>query len=953
MTEQLPHHGIAVYNPAILNREELKRYFVARRALLEKMLEGLRREQPGKTPQHRLIVGIHGMGKTTLLHRFALAVKEESSLDSVWLPLTFPEEQYNISRLSDFWVNCLDALGDSLEEAGKETFSNELEESVDALPEAEEARAAKALQVLLSYPQRLGKRLLLLVDNLDIVLDRLAESHGVIRELLDHEPHLLLIGASLRVLETTIEYDAAFYDFFKIHELKGLSEKEISEFLRQLAEVDNNSAITHRIAEEPARLHTLYTLTGGNPRTAVLLYGMLAQGIYGDVRSDLERLLDHCTPLYKARFEEFSPQAQKVVDAMAIYWDPLTAGNLAKQVRLPVNTVSTQLTRLERQGVVEKVPLRPGRKHGFQIAERFFNIWYLMRTNRRVRRRLIWLVQFLKVFYSQDELQVRADCHLQNRVTGRGNKSLRHAEFAFCLACVVEDRTTQAALESSALPTMMSLRARHKALGGVIDLDGDDAGLKTQVERIAFIKELPELIAASRTQWPKEVDVGQLTKRLVDCFFLPQEIRQAILSELPSMNDDKLVKFDLLLRTSVNQLNAAFSLDSALHKTLKKAVHEGLIDGILDPEGLRVAAKLYQQPVLAAFAGMLELISSKENTRFSTTELQNLFRQFEKYGISCEWNKLGLALKKRGDLRVSIELFRKQLEVKPDHETARVNLAAALAEQGDLLAAIEELHKQLDVEPDHETALVVLGLVLTMQGNLPAAKEALDKQLDIRPDHEYAWTFLGYVLSKQGDLTAAIKAHHKQLEIKPDHELAWGYLAITLVEQGDLTAAIAAYREGMSYESTKGRCHNYLAWSYYLWGEQLIEAEALAREAVAIDLENLDYRNTLATLLLCNDKWPEAKAEAQLVFEQVGERLLESTWSELQLFFREAVTKGYTQEVVELLRETGAAERWRPLYTALKAVVEGKDQFTRVAPEVRRIAEELFEQITSGPQLSK
>ena len=39
-------HGVAVYNPALLSREELKQYFVARQGLLQRLLEDLAREQP-------------------------------------------------------------------------------------------------------------------------------------------------------------------------------------------------------------------------------------------------------------------------------------------------------------------------------------------------------------------------------------------------------------------------------------------------------------------------------------------------------------------------------------------------------------------------------------------------------------------------------------------------------------------------------------------------------------------------------------------------------------------------------------------------------------------------------------------------------------------------------------------------------------------------------------------
>jgi hypothetical protein len=54
-----------------------------------------------------------------LLRRLAYAIEEEPMLREVWLSLTFPEEQYNIARLSDFWLNCTDALSDLLESTGQ------------------------------------------------------------------------------------------------------------------------------------------------------------------------------------------------------------------------------------------------------------------------------------------------------------------------------------------------------------------------------------------------------------------------------------------------------------------------------------------------------------------------------------------------------------------------------------------------------------------------------------------------------------------------------------------------------------------------------------------------------------------------------------------------------------------------------------------------------------------
>ncbi len=404
-----PLRGVAIYNPALLNRRELKDLFIARKPLLNRLLSDIKKETQDGPLMHHLIVGARGMGKTTLLRMLGFAIEDDAELSRDWLPLPFPEEQYNIGRLSHLWMNCLDALGDVLETRGQTSEAMALDSEVAALHGKDEDQLARrALAMLSQKADAMEKRLVLLIDNLDIVFNRLKNDHWAIREALSSAPNLLLVGASSQAIEAAYKYDQAFYDFFQIHELKGLTREEMESVLLHLAEIGKTPHVAALVKNEPSRPRTLHVLTGGNPRTIVLLYNVLAIGDKGDVRTDLERLLDMSTPLYKARFEELSIQAQRIVDALAIAWDPLRAGDLTGRLQMPVNAVSAQLNRLVHQGVVEKVKFHPGKKAGFQIAERFFNIWYLMRASRRLRRKLIWLVEFLKLLYSHDDLKNRA-----------------------------------------------------------------------------------------------------------------------------------------------------------------------------------------------------------------------------------------------------------------------------------------------------------------------------------------------------------------------------------------------------------------------------------------------------------------------------------------------------------------------------------------------------------------
>jgi hypothetical protein len=538
----------AIYNPHLLERSDLVASFVARHALFDELLDDLRRG--GK--QHHLLVGARGAGKTTLLLRIAYGIEDDAKLARVCVPLRFPEEQYNVARPSDFWMNCIDALTDTLEQRGDHQGAMKLDAEVKALEDLEDdQRAVQALALLTGWAKRSKKMLVLLVDNMDIVLERLRDAHWPLREALSADNRLVVIGASTTFLQESLVYESPFYDFFHVHELGPLPEDEARKLVIELASLANTPEVETIIAADPGRFKALYVLTGGMPRTLALLHGILAAGKNGRVEEDLEGLLDQLTPYYKARFDDLPTQSQLIVDAVALHWHPITAADCASHTRLGVNVVSAQLDRLCRQGLLSKVALPGASKLGFQVAERFFNIWYLMRASRRLRRRLGWLVEFLRVFYGEEDLQKRAEELLATPAGRKANEGGAAKLFAF--ASAVEEPGLRRRLELRAVQALVDECSRPQEWREMLELEGEDAHLAPVLDRVKAMRDLRARIVQAKVSWPKGMSAAsfaeklacdprlparekvEISRRIAASSRLPTNILRQIRSDLPGV----------------------------------------------------------------------------------------------------------------------------------------------------------------------------------------------------------------------------------------------------------------------------------------------------------------------------------------------------------------------------------------------------------------------------------
>ncbi len=417
----------ALYNPALLSAEALLGEFIARRPLLETLLATIRENVPGHAPQHGLLVGSRGMGKTTTLWAVAHSVNRDPALARAWQPVVFDEESRRVGDLADFWLEAIRQWEHATQDTGNRTQT--------LLDDAGADIEDRAREVFLEMVGRSGRRALLLIDNLNDVLASISDPEPLhrLRAFLMEESRVMLIGGATRYFLQITDVDQPFFDFFRVFELKPLSLEEMKDCLLSLARTRGHAAVGEAVRTREGTMRSLHLLTGGNPRLIKTFCRLLAEGLRGDIRADLERLLDEFTPYFKAIVDALPVQQQRIFDAVALNWDPVDVATIAHATRVPSNQVSAQLRALVKAGHVAEPAGHPKRRT-YLLADRFSNIHYLMRHGRAARSRFDWFVAILRlIFPDQAHADTLAEVARQTAECGpdgeRDARDLLHGAF--------------------------------------------------------------------------------------------------------------------------------------------------------------------------------------------------------------------------------------------------------------------------------------------------------------------------------------------------------------------------------------------------------------------------------------------------------------------------------------------------------------------------------------------
>jgi tetratricopeptide (TPR) repeat protein len=378
------------YNPGVLGDDELIRSFVVRHKCLDLILEALKENAASASGnRHLLVVGPRGIGKTMLVRRVAAEVRTNPDYGRTWFPIVYGEESYQVSSSGEFWLEALIHLSENPGTPNMDSTLDELRE------ETKDARLReRATSQLLDFADSSGKRLLLVVENLNMLCEQITpEAAWELRHTLTNEPRIMLLGTATTRFDAITHADQAWFELYAVHELKPLDRTE-SHVLWQ-------SLVKRNL--KPGQVRALRILTGGNPRLLTVLASFAGSHSFRDLMEQLVHLIDDHTEYFKGRLDALSAKDRKVFVALLELWNPVAAADVARIARMSVNEVSALLARLVARGVVEVYEQRPRRKL-YQAAERLYNIYYLMRRRGQPADRVRAAVSFMVMFYGGRQL---------------------------------------------------------------------------------------------------------------------------------------------------------------------------------------------------------------------------------------------------------------------------------------------------------------------------------------------------------------------------------------------------------------------------------------------------------------------------------------------------------------------------------------------------------------------
>ena len=385
------------FNPGTLQSDqEVVDQFVVRNRELDTVLEILHGNIESPSCQHVLIVAPRGRGKTMLLARAAAELRSKDKFSRFLLPVRFMEESHEIFNVADFWLETLFHLARE-SAASHPELAQELRETHADLSGRwrERALGDRARAVVLNAAERIGRKLVLMVENLQTLCASVDDDFGwQLRAALQSEPQIMMLASATSRFEGLEDAEEPFFELFRVIDLTPLTTEECHRLWQAVSR--------DRVSVQEIR--PLEILTGGNPRLLVVVAGFAEHRSLRALMEELVRLIDEHTEYFRGHLEALPKSERRVYIAIMDLWQPSSTGEIAERARMDVRVVSTMLRRLIDRGVVVPDRWTGNKKRLYSAAEPLYSIYYKLRRERDEAAVVESLIRFMVSFYDSSVL---------------------------------------------------------------------------------------------------------------------------------------------------------------------------------------------------------------------------------------------------------------------------------------------------------------------------------------------------------------------------------------------------------------------------------------------------------------------------------------------------------------------------------------------------------------------
>lgn len=800
------------FNPGFQTDAEAINTFVVRQQELEAVLAIIRSNTGAHKIKHVLITAPRGAGKTTLVRRVLAEIRTSEVLGEGWSPIFLGEESYTITTPGEFFLECLFHLQDQLKRPQwNRAYSGAMSQS------DETALLKSALGALRRFAHENGKRLVLIVENFQMILtEQIGDQAKKLQHTIDSEPMFMVLATSVRDASATEIGNLQVLSDYAPIPLRPLDLTECQQLW---------AALTHQDVK-PECIRPLQILTGGSPRLMRIMAEFTVAPSLQNLLENLNLLIDQNTEYFKSQLDGLPSTERKVFAALLDIWDPSTAKEVAEQARVNVNIASAMLGRLTDRGVVIKLPGK-GRSATYHAAERLFNIYYLMRRRSHPSNRVRALVAFMTQYYRGEELiNTTAKLVAEACALPLQKRDDYHSAFSAILAHSpgeVRDQILRQTREDF-LAAITSGTSANSALG-----TGDrDNSSRARSARRATMQ------PANKIQQSQKVVLDEVRRLL-------------------SRDDHKGVEKRVRDALANDQLPPKLWIDLAfvLHREAKKRM---AIDCV------RKAISL--APTDATLhAIMAMLLKELPDTDDEVTEHVKLALKNDPD------NAIGLIAS--GDVKHSqkdfvgaSEDYKKAWSAHPDWESALTNLASVLAFHLHQQEKAEELLRDaLHKQPKWSNARDVLARTLLRRNQTKEAEAVLREGLAIDGKSPNRWADFGWFLSARlGDQVKAKAAFQTALKLKPKDPRIWsGYARILKKSGASIADVFEAANKAAQLGPTLPGVWRTLGDLHEEYG-QFQEAEQVFRKVVSLDRKSPRAWYDLGVLL---QKMPGRNPEAE------------------------------------------------------------------------------------------